>query len=162
MIVVDGAVFDFVDGVLCARWWAVTDTGVDAYIAFVDESAGRGKAMAPLWAVETSVRPPPAAVRQRMVDLTVRHEDATACGAFIVEGSGMFASAMRGIVTSVNFLARTKKPNHVGQDLAVGAAFIAEQLKAPKCPRPPSTIDPAALLAAHEQLRASRRARASR
>lgn len=162
MIVVDGAAFEFVDGVLCARWWAVTVAGVDRYVELVDDSAGAGFPMAPLWVVETSVRPPATDVRQRMVALTVKHEDATAAGAFVVEGSGLFASAMRGIVTGVSFLARTKKPQHVGHDLGVAVEFIAAQLRAPLCPRTGVVVDQRRLLEVHERLRASRPAPASR
>lgn len=156
MIVSDGAVFEFVDGALCARWWSVTERAVDDYVAFVDEAAGHGVAMAALWAVETSARPPGAPQRQRIVDLTVRHEDATACVAFVVEGSGLFASTLRGIVTGVNFLARTKKPHHIGHDLAAAADFVATQMRAPTCSRRGAATDALKLVAAHEGLRAAR------
>jgi hypothetical protein len=80
--------------------------------------------------VEVSASLPPADVRRRSLELWKAKEHLILCQALVVEGEGFWASAMRGFMTGIYAVGRTRTPKKACPDEIEAATFVTQALGA--------------------------------
>jgi hypothetical protein len=117
--------------VLVQRVRCASTTYLDAVMAAETEILARHpEGYGTVVLVEFPATLPPADVRRRAIELWRQKEHLILCQALVVEGEGFWASAMRGFMTGIYAVGRTRMPKKACNDEREAAVFLEESLGA--------------------------------
>jgi len=127
-----------IDRVWVCRWWkfpAIAGRPHGGGPQMISASLGQaerviGSKFAVLVVVAANTPSPDSALRAELARLVKKYEPAYECSAYVVEGEGFQAAAIRGLVTGVMLLARSAAPTKVFASVSDAARWFAPRIGA--------------------------------
>ncbi len=109
---------------------------IESALGSAEKTVGGKFAM--LIVVDSDMESPDARLRSELARVLKQYEPATDCAAYVIEGTGFKAAALRSLVTAIMVIARVKLPTKVFSTVSEAAHWMGPRLGAA-----PMELDPA-------------------